>query len=97
MPTVTTTFKAQEVAASGMNKRGAWALNVFKAEDGNDYQTFDQKTAAQANALIGQLIYIEYEEKQNGDFVNRVIEGVELAEVDAVAAPVVQTETVDEK
>lgn len=65
---------------SGSNARGNWTMYLFSASDGQKYQTFDKQLGPSLQQHIGgQLLRIVYEEKPNGDFVNRVVTAFEVA------------------
>ena len=60
----------QHYQSRGTNSRGDWTRNDFKTDDGQKFQTFDFKLASRVKSLMGQLIEIEYEPKENGQYVN---------------------------
>ena len=77
MSVVTTLTGLEQKTGSG--KKGPWALSIFSAQNGQKYQTFESNIAAQANALIGRVVEIEFEEVERGEFTNNVLTSVTSA------------------
>lgn len=71
-----TTVLVDHDSKSGNGKKGRWVLNLFEAENGDSFQTFDRAIASEALDLLDQEVEIEYEEEQNGDFTNFVIQSI---------------------
>lgn len=90
MSSVTTVLIAHD-QKHGSNAKGPWTLNLFKAQDGNEYKTFENAIASQANALLGQTVTVEYEEKAAKDpkyQPDRILEST-VATPGATVAPAV--------
>lgn len=65
---------------SGSNARGTWTMYLFSASDGQKYQTFDKQLGPSLQSHIGgQNLRLLYEEKSNGEFINRVVTSFEVA------------------
>ena len=92
MPSTVTTL-TEVRTKSGSSARGPWTMTIFKAADGREYTTFKGDLASKANALLNQTVELEYSERQNGQYTNYDLEGVEAAAVGAVV-PQVYTEAV---
>lgn len=58
----TTTLKFKD-AKTGNSARGGWKLSIFEGGDNREYTTLDGAVASAAEALAGQLVTVEYEEK----------------------------------
>ena len=76
---------------SGSSAKGPWTLTKFKAADGREYATFKGEIASKAAQLLNQSVEIEYTEKQNGQYTNYTLEGVEAAGAGEVAVVVSET------
>jgi hypothetical protein len=74
---------------NGSNDRGGWTLTIFKGGDNREYTTFDGTLASKIQGLDGQLLEVEYTEKENGKFTNYTVNGVSPATEGAAPAPVV--------
>lgn len=65
---------------TGSNAKGQWTMYLFSASDGQKYQTFDKQLGPSLQQHVGgQTLRLVYDEKQNGDFVNRVATSFEVA------------------
>lgn len=71
---------------TGNSRRGAWALHIFEADNGDKYQTFDGAIANAAFALYkdGRPAAIEFEVEFRDDFANNVLKSVSAADGSAV-------------
>jgi hypothetical protein len=84
MKLTTTLTKAFE-PAHGNGANGPWTRSDFQSEGGLKFSTFKGEVASVATALIGQLVEIEYDEKQNGEYTNRTLKAVKVAAEGATA------------
>lgn len=74
---------------TGTGKTGKpWKLSIFTDAEGREFSTFDGSVASQAQALIGKLIEVEFEETQNGQYTRRQIASVTEAAEGAKPTPV---------
>src|SRR4051812_48070385 len=74
MEAVVTLQDVREFETSGGNTR-----YVVRDTDGNEYTTFRENIGAQAKALEGQRVKIEYHENQRGQYTNVYLDKVEPA------------------
>lgn len=85
---VTTTLR-ESTSRNGTSALGDWTMTLFKDDAGREFQTFDGSLASAAQALIGKLSEVEYEEKlsKDGKYTNKVLKAVAEATNGAVATP----------
>lgn len=84
-----TTVLTGHETKSGVNSKGTWMMNLFTAQDGEEYQTFNVAIASQALALMGQTVDIAYEEQIRGNFTNKVITTITASAQSAPPPPTV--------
>lgn len=76
---------------TGQSARGPWTLSIFAGGDGREYTTLKGDVASAATALAGQLLTVEYSERQTTKdgrtFTNYNLDGVTAAPQGATAAP----------
>lgn len=85
-------FQAQTVLVehepkSLKGRNGPYTLHIFKAQDGERFQTTKTAIANAAYGLLNQAVTIGYEQQQRGDWTNNVIEQIEAGNVALAAAP----------
>lgn len=56
--------------------RGPSTLHIFKDQQGNEYTTWKTEIANVAFGLLNQPVVVDFTEKQNGQYTNRVLDGV---------------------
>src|SRR3954447_23279181 len=78
MEAVVTLRDVREFETSGGNTR-----YVVRDTDGNEYTTFREGIGAQAKALEGKRVRIEYHENQRGQYTNVYLDKVEPAPEEA--------------
>lgn len=59
----TTTSLTLKDTKTGTSARGAWKLSIFSGADGREYTTLKGDVASAAQALTGQIVSVEYEER----------------------------------
>lgn len=67
----------------------AWSRTDMKFEGDLKVSTFNGGLASVAKSLEGQAVVVEYDEEQNGQYVNRSLRSIEA--VNGAAAPAVAT------